>query len=66
MAKALRAGFQRFIQRLRDSIGYPQDTMAIYLAAHAMGRLCLEWITWVTRVESDDRPAWLQPPLPLS
>lgn len=30
------------------------------------GRRGPEWIKWVIRVDSDDRPAWLQPPLPLS
>ncbi len=30
------------------------------------GRRGPEWIKWVTRVDCDDRPAWLQPPLPLS
>lgn len=30
------------------------------------GRRGPEWIKWVTRVDLDDRPSWLQPPLPLS
>lgn len=30
------------------------------------GRRGFEWVKWVTRVDDDDRPAWLQPPLPLS
>ena len=30
------------------------------------GRRGPEWIKWVTRIDTDNRPAWLQPPLPLS
>lgn len=30
------------------------------------GRRGPEWIKWVTQVDIGDRPAWLQPPLPLS
>lgn len=30
------------------------------------GRRGPEWIKWVTRIDPDNRPAWLQPPLPLS
>lgn len=30
------------------------------------GRRGPEWIKWVTRIDGDDRPAWFQPPLPLS
>lgn len=30
------------------------------------GRRGPEWIKWVTRVDVSDRPAWMQPPLPLT
>lgn len=30
------------------------------------GRRGFEWVKWVVRVDPGDRPAWLQPPLPLS
>lgn len=30
------------------------------------GRRGPEWVKWVTRIDTDHRPAWLQPPLPLS
>jgi hypothetical protein len=32
----------------------------------APGRRGPWWVKWVTSVESDDRPHWLQPPLPLT
>jgi hypothetical protein len=30
------------------------------------GRRGPEWIKWVTSIDDDDRPSWLQPPLPLT
>jgi Oxidoreductase molybdopterin binding domain len=32
----------------------------------APGRRGYWWVKWVTSVEPDDRPSWLQPPLPLT
>ncbi|MPZ99360.1 MAG: molybdopterin-dependent oxidoreductase [Dehalococcoidia bacterium] len=30
------------------------------------GRRGFWWVKWVTSIEADERPAWLQPPLPLT
>ncbi|HJR25922.1 MAG TPA: molybdopterin-dependent oxidoreductase [Acidimicrobiales bacterium] len=30
------------------------------------GRRGFEWVKWVTSVDDDDRPSWLQPPLPVT
>ena len=38
--------------------GYP-----VRLAAR--GKRGFEWVKWVTDIEIDARPKWLQPPLPL-
>ena len=29
------------------------------------GRRGFHWVKWVTRIEHDERPWWLEPPLPL-
>jgi DMSO/TMAO reductase YedYZ molybdopterin-dependent catalytic subunit len=45
-------------RRLSHGHGYP-------LRLVAPGKRGFEWIKWVSRIEVNDSPKWLQPPLPL-
>lgn len=58
------------LARLHLAVGYAGQPLRAGHGAPVRlvvpGRRGPEWVKWVTRIDSDDRPAWLQPPLPLS
>ncbi len=58
------------LDRLFLAVGYGGEPLRSGHGALARlvvpGRRGPEWVKWVTRIDVSDRPAWLQPPLPLT
>lgn len=68
-------GYQRLfprrdLDRIHLAVGYGGQPLRRGHGAPARlvvpGRRGPEWIKWVTSIDDDSRPSWLQPPLPLS